>query len=343
MLRTVEMDLDFLPYLEAPPMNPAQLQTKAVSNDRQTMDHWGDIWIGNAKANKKAYGSFKNKHVGMLHNKLRQKPCIVLGSGPSLENSVKALQENKDIYVISCLHNFHYLVDRNIKVDLWVSLDAGPVTIEEISEGGKHPHEYYVEKTKDQKLALYIASDPGLVKSWKGERFWFSAGIPDDNIRKAILEVDPFEIYVSNGGNVFGAAMYIARAFMGANPICFGGADFAFGYKKNFHPWSSKYDGKLGRTLLAHDIFGNKVHTWTSYNNFKSWFEGVTARCPGIWLNGSEGGTLGSYHNGLIPSIRQIAMIDFIEMYRIHDHLKYMCEHPEKATEPGKPAPTVLF
>jgi hypothetical protein len=343
MLKTLDIELELLPYLQQSPVGPAECQQRAVSNDAATIENWRNIWIGNAKKNHEKYGPFKDSHVGQFYNLLNQKPCIVLGSGPSLANSIPALKDNKDVFVISCLHNFHYLIDNDIKVDLWVSLDAGPVTIEEISEGGKHNHDYYLEKTKHEKLALYISSDPGLVESWKGEKYWFSCGIPDDKIRNEMESIEKFQVYVSNGGNVLGGCMYIARGFMGANPICFGGADFAFGYKKQFHSWGSKYDSKLGRVLRAHDIYGLPVYTWTSYNNFKLWFEGVSQRCPGLWINASEGGTLGSYYNGLIPSIKQMTMKDFLLMYNIHKELKYMCDHPEDATEPGMQLPKVLF
>ncbi len=343
MLKTLEMDLTFLPYLQEAPFTPAQLQQKAVSNDAQTIEAWKDIWVKNAATNHKKYGPFKNNHIGMMFDHLRLKPCIVLGSGPSLENSIKALKNNKDIFVISCLHNFHYLIDNEIKVDLWVTLDSGHITIEEMSEGGMNPHEYYLEKTRDQKLAAFISTDPNLIASWQGEVLWYSAGIPDKDVAKGLADIEPFDIVVSNGGNVLGGAMYIAKAFLGANPICFGGADFCFGYKKNFHPWPSKYDGKLGRVLTAHDIFGNKVFTWQSYQNFRHWFEGVSMRCPGIWMNASEGGTLGSYWNGLIPSIRQTTMHEFISMYTIHENIRYLAEHPEDGKEPGKPGPVVLF
>ena len=343
MRRTLEMDLEFLPYLDQPPVQPAQLQKKATSNDAVTIDAWRDIWINNAKENHERYGPFVNTHLGLEWGRFRNQPAIVVGSGPSLKNSIEALKQNKSIPVISCLHNFHYLVDNDIKVDLWVTLDSGKVTIEEISEGGQHPPEYYIEKTKGQKLAAYIASDPELIETWKGEVLWFSCGIPDKKIREAMDDIEKFEVYISNGGNVLGASMYIAKAFWGCNPIAFTGADFCFDYIKKFHPWDSKYDGKLGKALITNDIFGNKVYTWQSYNNFKGWFEGVTMRVPGEWINISEGGTLGAYPNGLIPSIKQMAAVDFVRGYHICEEIRYMAENPTNATEPGLDAPKILF
>jgi hypothetical protein len=343
MRRTVEMDLEFLPYLQEAPVTPEGLHNRAVSNDESTIKFWRDIWVNNTRANHESHGPFANSHVGMEWGKYRNQPAIVLGSGPSLKNSIEALKKNRDIPVISCLHNFHYLMDNDINVDLWVSLDAGEVTLEEISEGSTKPPEHYLELTKGQRLAAFVGSHPSLIESWGGEILWFSAGIPDEKVRKEMQDIEKFEVYISNGGNVLGAAMYIAKGFWGCNPIGYGGADFCFDYIKKFHPWDSKYDGKIGKAVILNDVFGNKTFSWQSYVNFKSWFEGVSIRCPGIWYNCSEGGALGAYPQGLIPSIKQSTMWDFIRMYNISDELKHMAENPSDATEANFKVPKVLF
>lgn len=343
MRRTIEMDLEFLPYLQEAPVSSEGLHQKAVSNDATTIKFWRDIWVNNTKANHKDHGPFSAHHIGMEWGLYRNQPAIVLGSGPSLKNSIEALKKNKDIPVISCLHNFHYLMDNEINVDLWVSLDAGEVTVEEISEGGKKSSDEYLQLTRDQKLAAFVGSHPKLIQSWGGEILWYSAGIPDEQIRKEMADIEKFEIYVSNGGNVLGAAMYIAKGFWGCNPIAYSGADFCFDYTKKFHPWDSKYDGKIGKAVLLNDIFGNKVYSWQSYVNFKSWFEGVSMRCPGLWVNCSEGGALGAYPQGLIPSIKQMTMWDYIRMYNISEELEHMAKNPGNATEPNYKVPKVLF
>lgn len=343
MIRTVEMDLEFLPYLQEAPVSPEGLHQRAVSNDESTIKFWRDIWVNQTRENHKNYGPFSDSHIGQQWGLHRNKPAIVLGSGASLKNSIEALKKNKDIPVISCLHNFHYLMDNNIKVDLWVSLDAGEVTLEEISEGGEKSPEHYLALTVDQKLAAFIGSHPKLLSNWGGEILWYSAGIPDETIRKEMQEIEKFEIYLSNGGNVLGAAMYIAKGFWGCNPIAYSGADFCFDYTKKFHPWNSKYDGKIGKAVILNDVFGNKVYSWQSYVNFKSWFEGVSMRCPGLWVNCSEGGALGAYPHGLIPSIRQMTMWDYIRMYNICEELEYMAKNPSNATEPNYKVPKVLF
>ena len=123
MRKTLEMDLEFLPYLNEAPVQPAQLQKQAVSNDETTIQAWKETWIKNAQVNHKNAGTFLDSHLGTQFGRFRNQPAIVLGSGPSLKNSIEALKQNETIPVISCLHNFHYLVDNDIKVDLWVTLD----------------------------------------------------------------------------------------------------------------------------------------------------------------------------------------------------------------------------
>tara|TARA_R110000868_G_scaffold62962_3_gene189969 strand:- start:20790 stop:21050 length:261 start_codon:yes stop_codon:yes gene_type:complete len=69
------------------------------------------------------------------------------------------------------------------------------------------------------------------------------------------------------------------------------------------------------------DIYGNKVLSWQSYNNFKAWFDQVCMDVPGIWINCSEGGTLGAYFEGNIMAIKQMTLASFLDMYEMSRHL----------------------
>ena len=231
--------------------------------------------------------------------------------------------------MVSCLHNFHYLEDRGVKVDYYVSLDAGPVTVEEVSEGGEKTPEEYWELTKDRTLIAFIGTHPELLKRWQGKVYFYNALIPDDEYRQKVDEIEPFRLWVSNGGNVFGACLYIAKAIMGAGAIVFTGADFSFGYDDKFHSWDSKYDAVKGRCISATDIFGNRVSTWQSYSNFKAWFDWVCERVPGIFINASEGGTLGAYPNGNLRSIQVMDLSKVIEMYSMSEKLEKQMLSPE--------------
>lgn len=328
MLRTVEMDFQFSPVIANPPQTPKQLYDRACSNDEVTVNTWRTTWLKQIKENHSKFGPFIDRGIGKLFKQYSHRPAIVVGSGPSLKNNVDHLKDTKGIGVISCLHNYQFLEDRGITPDFYVTLDAGRITIDEVSEGGQKTPEEYFESTKNKKLLAFIGSHPELIAKWKGEIYWFSAPIPDKELMDNIAGVEKFLSYVSSGGNVLGASFYIARAIMGANPIVFVGADFSFSYTKKFHAWDSAYDKNIGNVMLATDVFGNRVCTWQSYYNFKCWTESRACAVPGIYINATEGGILGAYPDGNISQIRQMALEDVIKMYSVSDHIEEQMKNP---------------
>lgn len=329
MPRKAEITLEFQNYIETPPASPKQLYGAACSSDTITVESWRDIWISNVKANKAKLGSFKDHSVGKLYGINKNKPAIIVGSGPSLGHNGGLLKDRGDILAISCLHNYHFFEDQGIDIDYYVTLDAGPIVLEEVSEGGKKTEAEYWDSTKNKKLIAFIGTDPKLFEKWQGEIFLYNAPVPDQAYMDTVDSLEKFNIYISNGGNVLGACMYIAKGIMGSNPIAYIGADFSFGYDKRFHSWDSKYDAKLGNVMRGIDVYGNKVLTWPSYFNFKNWFDYIAITVPGLWINCTEGGMMGAYPEGNIMAIKQMELANFLDMYRMHDHLRSSCENPD--------------
>jgi len=329
MSKTREIELEFQPTIPRPPESPQELYKRACSSDEITVNHWRDTWLKQVAENHKRFGPFSKNGLGKLHNSLLHKPCIVVGAGPSLKYNVDDLRDTKGIAVISCLHNYHYLEDRGIKPNYYVTLDSGSVCLEEVAEGGEKTAEEYWASTKDKKLIAFTGTHPELIEKWQGEVIWFMAPLPDPKLMEQMAAIEPFFTYVSNGGNVLGACFYIAKAVMGANPIVFVGADFSFGYNKRFHSWESKYDKNMGHVQRATDIFGNSVKTWQSYYQFKCWFDSRACTVPGLYINATEGGILGAYPNGNIEQIKQMALADVIGMYSLSESMRAQCEKPE--------------
>jgi hypothetical protein len=323
------MDFCYQPTIARPPIPPKALYAQACSSDEITVNTWRQIWIDQVKANHKTHGPFAARGIGKLYKSLLHKPCIVAGSGPSLKTNIKELADRKGLPLISCLHNYQFFEDNGVTPDYYVTLDAGPVTIEEVSEGGKKTPDEYWESTKNKKLLAFIGSHPQLLAKWKGEIYFFAAPIPDQKVMDEIHATEPFHSFVSSGGNVLGASFYIAKAIMGANPIIFIGADFSFAYNNKFHAWDSKYDLNLGEIKRATDVFGNSVKTWHSYYNFKCWFDSRCCSVPGQYINATEGGILGAYPEGNIEAIKQMALSDVIRTYSLSDELEGPMCSPE--------------
>ena len=343
MVKTAEVVLEYQPYFDKPPVSAAQLHEQACANDDTTINSWLPQWIDQVKANHKKFGNFADHSIGQLHNKFRNMPCIVAGSGPSLKNNIHLLKDRgPNMALVSCLHNFHYMEDNDANVDLYVTLDAGEVVVEEVFEGGKHAPEYYWEKTKSKTLAAYIGTHPKLLEKWQGKILFYNCAVPSEEYHAAVAECGNFSVWVSNGGNVLGASMYIAKAYFGCNPIAYIGADFSFSYGAakdggfKFHSWDSKYDNKLGVYVKAVDIYGIPVKSWQSYLNFKAWFESIAIKVPGIWVNCSEGGCLGSYQGGNIRQIEQVDLSDFIAAYKLTDHLTEAIANPHQPPVKGQ-------
>jgi hypothetical protein len=335
-MKTAEIQLELLNYIQQPPITLQDMYKSACSSDTVTMDAWKKTWITNITANKAKFGSFAENSIGKFWGVWDGKPCIVAGAGPSLKLNAKELKDRpSNIGLIACLHSFHFLEDLEANVDFYVSLDAGPVTIEEVSEGGS-PDVNYWEKTKGKKLLCYIGTHPDLLAKWQGEVYFFNAPIPDAGIREAVDAIEPFHVWVSNGGNVLGACMYLAKGFFGCGPLIFVGADFSFSNREKvrFHAWDSKYDADLGQFIRVNDIYGNTIKTWGSYWNFKLWFDYVTNVLPGLYINATEGGVFGAYREGNIMSVLQLELKQVFDMFSLHQRLKFQCENPT-LNEPG--------
>lgn len=328
MAKRAEILCEYQPYIDHAPMSPRAMYQQSTSNDDATVNAWRDTWIKNAAENHKRFGSFSEHGLGKIWGMARNSPAIVVGSGPSLSGNIDGLKANKGITVVSCLHNFHLFHDRGIKADYWVTLDAGPVTIEEVSEGGSKTPEEYWAATEGETLIAYIATDPRLLEKWRGQVLFYTCPVPDKTVLDAQHALEPFHTNVSTGGNVLGAATYIAKAILGANPIIFMGADFAFSYTHQFHGWDSKYDASMGHCLRATDVYGNSVKTWPSYNNFKVWFDWLAQSVPGLYINCTEGGTMGAYPTGNIRAIQQMDLADLLRMYSLCDEVREQCLNP---------------
>lgn len=337
-MRVREISCEYQPYIFQPSgvRNTRDLYHKAASNDEATIDNWSKTWIENTRHNHKKHGPFASKALGQIFGKYLHRPVICAGSGPSLKYNYEHLRDRKGIPLISCLHNFQFFTDNGIEPEYYVSLDAGIVTVEEVSEGGKESPDFYWEKTKGKTLLAFIGSHPDLIDRWQGDVLFYNAPIPDKATQDGIREIEVFNQLVSNGGNVLGSCLYIAKAWMGAGAIIFVGADFSFGYDRKFHAWGSKYDRSMGRYQSAVDVFGNKVATWPSYNNFKSFFDYVALEVPGTYINCTEGGTLGAYPEGNLHAIKVMDLKDCLQMYSMSEFLKPVVQNPAIEGDEGR-------
>lgn len=318
MLRDLKIDLLYQPLIDGPPPAHGNLHDNACKGDDVTMKHWRDIWLKNIKLCKERFGSFAEYSSGKLHAINQHKPAIVCGSGPSLKNSIAALKSNAEmdhpLLTVSCLHNFGYFEDNGFHADYYVSLDAGPIVLKDVSESRDKDPDYYWEKSKDKTLIACVMSDPELFEKWQGKIYLFGVIMPDINLHQELQAIETFKHYFSCGGNALGACLYAAKSLMGSSIIHFVGADFCFDYDDKFYSYKTSYD-QVGTYIMAYDVYGIPRKTWGSYLGFKYWFDFIVCNVPGRYVNCSEG-ILGAYREGNIKQFEYKSLEDALLPYR---------------------------
>ena len=320
-MKKAEVILEYQNLIAGPPVPKEALYSQACQNDESTIKHWWHIWLANITANKSRFGSFAERSISSEFKKYQYQPIIIAGSGPSLKGNAHELRNRGSIPLVSCLHNFHYFEDLGLNPEYYVTLDAGPVTIEEVTEGGTKSEEEYWAKTKERTLIAFIATDPRLLEKWQGRILFYNSPLPNAELIQKIDAIEEFNCFLSTGGNVLGACLYFSKAVLGGSQIIFTGADFCFGYDYKFHAWDSKYDISMGQTIWCTDIYGMKRKTWPSYYNFKSYFDSVAMRIEGVYYNCSEGGCLGAYPEGNIVAFKYMDLKDCLRIFNLNDEL----------------------
>jgi len=325
----IPMKLMFQGYTDHPPVPAESLYQTSTKNDRVTIDHWFDTWLKHIRINNEMYSIAENSAISE-HSKYMYRPGIIAGSGPSLKKNVDILAKEKpdEIPLTSCLHNYAYFRDHNVHTEYWINLDAGPITIDEFSQGGTKPEQYYWDSTEDQTLVACCVSNPDLIKRWKGRILWFASPVPDKRYQEKFDKITKLNLYYNLGGNALGACLYHTRAILGTMPIVFIGADFAFDYTHKFHSFDTPYDKQFQGVVPCTDIFGNRVFTWPSYRGFANWFMyqamGGVGKHPIQVINCTEGGIFGSFPTGNIRQVQQMALRDWfagIKHFRITPQL----------------------
>lgn len=318
---SVPMILAYQQYIAGPPVPKQALWTQACTGDKVTSESWRDTWLNHIERNvteNDADSRMVDKHYG----KYAFRPAIIAGSGPSLKKNVDVLAEfcPKEIPIVSCLHNFGFFIDRKVPCDYYMTLDAGQIVIPEMTEGGSSKDKTkYMKASENKTLISGLVTPPELIKAWKGEVLFFNATIPDDMFMEKLPKITKNKWVYSVGGNTLGACLYHAAYIFGCNPVACVGADFAFDYTHKFHSWDSGYDKQFAGVVPCTDVFGNRVYSWQSYQNFKAWMEYQAMGGQGNhnlqMINCTEGGTFGAYPEGNIMPVKQLRLVDFLDGY----------------------------
>lgn len=169
---------------------------------------------------------FVLRHRGVVELKdlYKNKPAILVSTGPSLGKNIHHLIELKDRAVIIAVGQaLRILLAYGIRPDFLTTVDFGHVNWE---------HYKGLLHVDDIPLVTINRAYAPLLKAWQGPKF--IVGTPVDGQEKAAAGILMKKGFLSGGGSVAHLSFSFAQ-WLGCNPICFCGQDLALSEGSHFN------------------------------------------------------------------------------------------------------------
>jgi len=221
--------------------------------------------------------------IAELIDLFRDKPAIVVASGPSLSKNINILKEIKDKAIIIAIDSVLSVLDRHdIEPDFVCGVDFQEINM------GKYTS---VLRKKEKDKSIFVAADGiyyGIPKLFDNSFFDYSEGsVTSLYFKDLTVEKKRFSLNA-----VTHLAVQLAY-FIGAKPIIFVGQDWAFSYGQD-HAEGSSIEGVLPENVIwVKGNYENKVPTSpTLYSGLKLVEDMVRLTKPEgfVYINSTEGG-----------------------------------------------------
>lgn len=237
--------------------------------------------IESIKLNKEKlnYNEVKNKKLiseninRFIDNKIfKDKPCLVLSAGPSLDFEIEIIKKYRERFNIIAVGSvFHRVIEKNIKPDFVVIIDCNDIVY----------NQFKGLENEDIPLCVLKTASSLTVERYNGPKYIF------DND-----EVDSYSI--DTGKTVACAALSLGIKF-GATEIILIGQDLtSVNGRTHINSYCKMYniegEEKFNKRVSAEDINGNLVDTVNTYLIFKKNIEKLINKNKNIrFFNCSKG------------------------------------------------------
>lgn len=257
------------------------LNRKAVS--RITQIHSSHLFLSNALLN----AVFANpiNQLSSYGDLYRNKPILVVATGPSLNKQVPLLAQYKDLFVIVAVDPaLPILKSHGIVPQFVVSIDPK-----------KRPYWKQNELDDATTFVIDIGCCPDV--AWSSNKKYLVTSCHRD-VHRLITSLGANADHLQTGGSV-GTTAFNLACHMGGNPIVMIGMDLAWtGGKDHADGYVSQYSRKVldarhaqGFEIEGYD--GKPVRTERQLLYYKSWFEQRILHLPDrLVVNATEGGAL---------------------------------------------------
>ncbi len=188
---------------------------KIISQDYSTQAHFGKIWNNNILRNIKLL-DYSDKNP-LIYN--QNKIAAVIAAGPSLDESVKIIEKNREKYlVIACDTAFQALLKRNIFVDFVISIDGQFIS-----------HNHFFNHYEGSHFFFDLAADfssAQLITKSKNNLHFFVSGHPLSNLVNKINSNNFPKLYTGSGTVTIAALDFAIK--LGLKKIQIFAADFSY-------------------------------------------------------------------------------------------------------------------
>lgn len=255
------------------------INSKAV--DRSTRLHASHLFLSNALVN--AVFAQQINTLSDYKDLYKNKPVLIVATGPSLNKQLDILQKYKDQYIIISVDPAVPILKRyGIDPQFVVSIDPK-----------KRPYWKHNELNPSTTFLIELGCCPDV--AWSNNHNYLVTSCHKDvhRLMNALGVQVPLMV---NGGSVATSAFNFAH-FTGANPIVMIGQDLAWtGGKDHAEGYVSQYSQDIlnarherGFEIEGYD--GKPVRTEKQLLNYKTWFEERIKNMPETMvINATEGG-----------------------------------------------------
>ncbi|MDD5065751.1 MAG: DUF115 domain-containing protein [bacterium] len=178
-----------------------------------TLTRFQNLWIYNIFRN---HGKFlSSKGIDGFSGSFRDKPCLVISAGPSLNDSIAMIRDHQEKFIIIAVDSiFQTLVRQGIDPDFVVTVDPQYINFK------------YFEYNRYFKASLVseISAFPLTLKKYRGPIYFFSSVFP---LARFMERFTSAKGEIDMGGSVSTTAFDLAVR-TGADPIILAGQDLAF-------------------------------------------------------------------------------------------------------------------
>lgn len=236
--------------------------------------------------------------LASLRNLYKDKPAIIVASGPSLLNNIELLKDIQDkVLILAPYTSLKVIEPLGIKPDFVFSID--PNQVEEVHHKDIDSYNY--------NFVMDCAGNTSLLKKNTGNNFLYvDASSP--HFRK-YFNVENFgDANLDSGGSVANNAASFAH-LVGCNRLILIGQDLAFKGERS-HAYDDLLDDIETKRYKVKGFYGDEVETYRVYDTYKRWFEsfgnvyGEKIHC----INATEGGAYINY-------FEHMSFKEAIEMY----------------------------